>query len=160
MTDSNGNGKPPDENSTTGGVRIGTLKKEWAKPFLDGLREHANVAEACRLAEISQSLVYHDRQEDEEFATAWQDALDIGISKLEIEARRRALYGVRNDEEIKYSDTLTIFLLKAHRPDVYRENISMDMRHTGNVELRVAGLTPEQSNDMLADDLRRLGLAQ
>lgn len=157
MSGSNGNGKPSDENNPLEGFRIGTLKKEWAKPFLDGLREHANVAEACRLAEITQSLVYHDRKEDEEFATAWNDALDVGIAKLEIACRKRALHGVRNDEEIKYSDTLAIFLLKAHRPEVYRERSDVNVKLDGVMEYRAAGQSPEQGLNELDGELEALG---
>lgn len=153
---SNSNGKNGDETTTAGGGRPGTLKKEWAKPFLDGLAEHANVAHACRLAEISQSLVYHDRKVDEEFTTAWKEALDEGISKLEIEARRRALHGVPEDEGLKYSDTLTIFLLKAHRPEVYRDNINMNVTHKGGVELRFAGMTRKEAKTEIVDRLQGL----
>ena len=59
---------------------------------------------------------------------------------LEAEARRRAAIGV--DEPVfykgevvghirKYSDTLLMFLLKAHWPEKFRENVSIDQRVSG-----------------------------
>ena len=52
-----------------------------------------------------------------------------------MEARRRALTGVEEpvyykgeavDRTAKYSDTLLIFLLKAHRPEKFRDNVSAE----------------------------------
>lgn len=67
---------------------------------------------------------------------------------LEQEARRRAVDGVedfRLDRDggehtfRRYSDTLLIFLLKAKRPDVYRERYEHE--HRGQVALRLDRLT-------------------
>lgn len=66
----------------------------------------------------------------------------MGVVSLEAEARRRAMDGV--DEPVyhkgevvghvrKYSDTLLIFLLKAHRPHKYRDNYKIE--HGGQVEV-------------------------
>src|SRR5206468_803097 len=67
---------------------------------------------------------YDLRCADEQFADAWEDALEAGTQVLEDEARRRAL---------DRSDTLLIFLLKARRPHVYRDNVRVAsvgvMRH-------------------------------
>lgn len=79
---------------------------------------------------------YEWRNEIPEFKEAWDKALDIGITALEDEAHRRGFEGV--DEGVyhqgvlmgtqkKYSDTLAIFLLKAHRPEKYRERTQMDV---------------------------------
>jgi len=66
------------------------------------------------------------------FAAAWDEALEIATGSLELEARRRAQKGVLEPVYYKgkkvgavrkYSDTLLIFLLKAHRPDKYRDNV-------------------------------------
>lgn len=65
-------------------------------------------------------MAYHSRVRSEEFALQWEEALQDAIDVLESEARRRAL---------GQSDTLLIFLLKSHRPEVYRENYHVT--HTG-----------------------------
>lgn len=169
MSDDNGNGKPSDEKpemTPIGGATGGTLKKEWAKPFLETLEETANVSEAARIAGVNHRTPYKNRKKDKAFAEAWEQALERGIATLEVEARRRALHGVERSfrdkdgnvtsTETKYSDSLTMFLLKAHRPKVYRDNITMEMRHSGNVEVRFAGMTVSEKKSEIADRLRGL----
>jgi hypothetical protein len=73
---------------------------------------------------------YRLRKTDAEFAELWDEALEEGIQQLEEEARRRAVEGVTvpimyRGEQVasvqEFSDTLLIFLLKAKRPEVYRD---------------------------------------
>lgn len=86
--------------------------------------------------------MYELRSADEEFSAAWDQAVEDGVQYLEDEARRRATEGVKRvkrtywkgelideHEETMYSDTLLIFLLKAKRPEVYRERQSVE--HSG-----------------------------
>jgi hypothetical protein len=47
----------------------------------------------------------------------WDDALEISVEVLEVEARRRAL-----DRADHHSAALLQFLLKAHKPAKYRDN--------------------------------------
>jgi AcrR family transcriptional regulator len=108
--------------------------KKWDKRqtvFLKWLAKTGNVAASCRKAKINRSLAYEWRNGDEVFAAAWDEALEIATELLEEEARRRAQDGVlepvfylgkRAGAVRRYSDTLLIFLLKAHRPDKYRDN--------------------------------------
>jgi hypothetical protein len=95
--------------SSTGGVgrRVGaaamsdeqnlTPKKRlrWEKGFLVALRDTGNVRAACDAAKVSRTVVYAHRDEDEDFAQAWQDALEESADLLEQEARRRAYEGVQ-----------------------------------------------------------------
>ena len=100
--------------------------------FLIALTESANVSSASKLINVSREYMYRVRKLEKnlEFAEAWDDALQVGVDTLEEEARRRAYLGV--DEPVyyqgkqcgsikRYSDTLLIFLLKAHRPDKYKD---------------------------------------
>lgn len=84
----------------------------WQATFLESLSETGNVSEACRLAEIPRHQAYRERKRSETFAAAWQEALEIAVDHLEDEARARA---------VQRSDTLLMFLLKAHRPEKYRD---------------------------------------
>lgn len=86
--------------------------KKWRGPFLDALSQHGNVSRAIRAARVGRATVYRDRDADGEFKAAWEHARDLGLDSLEDVANARA----RRD-----SDTLLIFLLKAHRPEKYRE---------------------------------------
>lgn len=122
-----------------------TLKKRprWAKAFLDQLSETGNVRLACETVGIERSTAYRLKERDPSFAVEWEEAQEQAADLLEQEARRRAYEGnlepvfgrVARDtdgqigEIRKYSDTLLIFLLKAARPDKYRER--RDVRHSG-----------------------------
>ncbi|NBB81653.1 MAG: terminase [Verrucomicrobia bacterium] len=87
-----------------------TPKKREA--FLSCLENGDSVQNAANVAGVARGTVYRWRKEDEEFAAAWDMALDSGIDRLEDEAYKRALSG---------SDTLLIFLLKSKRPSIYSE---------------------------------------
>jgi len=75
------------------------------------------VSTACRLAGVSRATAYRARQRSPKFAQEWHDAWESGTDLLEDTAFERALAG---------SDTLLIFLLKARRPEVFRENVRME----------------------------------
>lgn len=108
-------------------VTDGTPKKEedpapdpaWYLKFLKALATSPNVAGACRKAGIARMTAYRHRHDDLAFAEAWQNALDDAVDGLEGTVWTRA----------KKSDTLAIFLLKAHRPDKYRDTFRTE--HTG-----------------------------
>lgn len=86
--------------------------------FVEQLVKGETITAAAKAAGICRRTAYSWREWDKEFAEAWDDALEIGTEKLEAEATRRALEG---------SDTLLIFLLKARRPNVYRDRISAEL---------------------------------
>jgi hypothetical protein len=135
---------------------IRTLKKR--ETFITALRSHGNVSEACAAALIGRTAAYAWRADEPAFAAEWDEALDEAADTMEREAWRRAVEGV--DEPVfgsmgqglgsgevgrirKYSDTLLIFMLKAARPEKFRERT--ETRHTG--------LTPQQAADLSTDDL-------
>lgn len=101
-----------------------TLKKRAL--FLKALGDLPNVARACRKAGIDRTTAYRWRDEDADFAAAWSAAIDAGIERLEEAAHERAL---------NTSDVLMIFLLKAHRPDKYRENVHT--QHSGGLTIEI-----------------------
>ncbi|WP_051244128.1 hypothetical protein [Thalassobaculum salexigens] len=98
--------------------------------FLKKLAETGNVSAAARAAKASRSRAYQLKTEDAGFAEEWSEALEMATDALDAEARRRAMDGVDTPRfhqgQIagtvkKYSDSLLMFLLRAHRPDLYRE---------------------------------------
>lgn len=113
--------------------------------FLDTFEWCGMVTMACKLTGICRTTVYEERQRNEEFATAWADVEERTTERMEREAYRRAVEGVDSPVlykgefvktedgsqlvEREYSDTLLTFLLKARKPNVYRDNVSV--RHTG-----------------------------
>lgn len=104
--------------------------------FLESLSDKPIVSVACERATVSRSRAYDERKADPAFKAAWDEALESSLEALEDEARRRAL---------SISDTLLIFLLKAHAPDKYRDKLDLhikrdDLKSMSDEELeRLAG---------------------
>ncbi|MDL2267193.1 hypothetical protein LJC46_04300 [Desulfovibrio sp. OttesenSCG-928-G15] len=133
-------------------TRKSTPKKERDRyaDFIAALMEYGNVSQAARHAGLDRSGVYAKRREDESFAAVWDDALAIGVEALEDEAKRRAYEGwlepiwhkgEQCGEVRKFSDTLLIVLLKAHKPEKYAERKQVSgpdggpVQYEGNVSL-------------------------
>ncbi len=119
---------------------IKTHLSAWKPAFLAALAIDPNVTAAARDAGISRQAAYAAREGDREFADAWEDAIDQAVDSMESEARRRAMQGTEKPvfyqgEECgrvrEYSDQLIMFLLRAHRPEKYRENVKLD--HSGSI---------------------------
>lgn len=99
--------------------------------FLDNLSMNGNITLAARAAGWKYpTIAERHREDDEQFAEAWLDALTQATDAMEYEARRRAMEGW--DEPVfylgeqvgtvrKYSDKLLEMMLKAHRPSRFRE---------------------------------------
>ena len=107
-----------------------TRKKE--ELFLSVLSECGNVQAAAKKAKLVRRSLYRKRDKNKAFAAAWDEAAALGAEALEDEARRRSYEGW--EEPVwhhgrqcgtirKFSDTLLIVLLKAHKPEKYKENV-------------------------------------
>ena len=115
-----------------------TLKRRAV--FLAALAETASVTRACEAAKFPRQCAYDWRRDDADFAAAWDEAVERGTDALEDEAVRRAKDGVakpvyyhgnRVDTVRDPSDPLLMFLLKARRPEVYRDQVQI----TGKLSL-------------------------
>ena len=116
-------------------------KAGWKQVFLGALAKIPNVTFACRTAHVSSPTVYKHRELDQVFREGWERSLIAGIERLEQASYERATDGVprgvwmkdqkgkiKKVETIRdYSDTLAIFLLKAHKPDKYRETFKTEL---------------------------------
>jgi hypothetical protein len=85
------------------------------------LAKSPNVTLACQAAGWSRPYSYQLRQEDPEFKEAWDAAIEAGVDRIEAKAFERAEEGE--------SDTLTIFILKNRRREVYQETVRNE--HSG-----------------------------
>ncbi len=106
------------------------LTKRKLDRFLIVLSQKANVTEACEAIGVSNQALYEYKKEHPTFASKWVSTVDQALDKLEQEAWRRACDGVdkpvhykgeRVDTIREYSDALLMFLLRGHRPNIYRE---------------------------------------
>jgi len=86
--------------------------RQWRRIFLVTLRATGNVMLSCQSAHISKVVAYRLKNNNQLFRKQWEEAEDDAIETLEAIARKRAA---------ESSDVLLIFLLKAHRPEKYRE---------------------------------------
>ncbi len=107
-------------------------KKRRIELFLAELRKGRSIASSAAAAGIARRTVYNWREADEEFARQWDEAIEEGIDRLEDVAMQRAVAG---------SDTLAIFLLKANRPDKYRDTqrLSFDSQSQLKVTFKITG---------------------
>ena len=111
--------KPTPEKKGRGRKPVDT---SWHERFLQILGQSCNVAMACKIAGVDRSVAYDHKRTLPEFAAKWGDAIETAVEMLEAEAWTRAK---------KKSDLLMIFLLKAHKPDKYRERAEIDVTSGG-----------------------------
>ncbi len=128
---------------------------DWAPKFLAELSERGNIRDSCRASGISRQGFYNRRNADEAFAAQVALAIEEAADALEREAWRRAVEGCERPVYYlgercggirEYSDTLMSLLLKAHKPDRFRER--SEVKHSGEVKQKhtydLSKLTDEQ----------------
>ncbi len=103
----------------------------YKRAFLAAFRETGNVRLAREVAKVGRSSHYRWLEKDPEYREAFDVAKEDAADVLEAEAHRRAVdgweepvgwyKGVAGGTVRRYSDVLLIFLLKALRPERYRE---------------------------------------
>lgn len=116
--------------------------------FIAALRSTGTVRAACEAAGITRRAAYVARARNPRFSAEWDSAIEEACDELEAIARQRAK---------ETSDTLLIFLLKAHRPEKYRETNRVE--HSGvngnpiqieafNYRAAIAALAPAEAGSM------------
>ena len=120
-------------------------RPDWRPPFLDAIRVSGNVRLATNAAGIDRSTPYRRAGRDPKFAEAWAAAEQDAVDTLEAEARRRALHG---------SDGLLMFLLRAHRPERYRDSIDIRLDVRREAE-RIAAKLGMSADEVLEIAQRR-----
>lgn len=124
----------------------------WEGDFLYGLMNSGVVRAALEHAHISHATVQSARRRDPRFVEACNEAMDLAIDLAEAALQLRAVKGQQRTEVVEeympdgkgqggqilksrrtkniteYSDTLLMFLLKARRPNVYRDAVDVNHR--------------------------------
>jgi hypothetical protein len=125
-----------------GGKRVRKLRasyRSWTKAkekaFLEALSASCNVKLAAKKAGVSTSGAYVRRTNNASFRTAWDAALSVGYSQLEMVLLERALHGVEKTVIARdgtttvmreYSDRVALALLRMHRETVAIVNEGVD----------------------------------
>jgi hypothetical protein len=114
---------------------------EKRQQFLAALSEFPNVSAAAESVSLSRVILYTHRSNDTEFAAEWDAAIDEGIEKVEATALKRGL---------ATSDTLLIFMLKAYRPEKYRENVRHELTgaNGGAIQVDINDLRNMSDDDL------------
>jgi hypothetical protein len=86
----------------------------WRPRFLELLACNANVTASAKAVGVSRYHAYLSRDKDASFYEAWEAAVAEAVDGLEGALWERA----KTDQR---SDNVGMFLLRAHRPDIYRE---------------------------------------
>jgi len=118
---------------------MSNLDPEQIYTFLESLRKYPNATKAAKKAGINRTYVYEKCKNDPFFKEQMDQAIDIGMNTLEEECLRRASEGYEEPifhkgEEVgsktKYSDTLAIVLLKANKPEKYKDRYEANIKTT------------------------------
>ncbi len=131
-------------------------RKTAQRAALSAYAQTGNLRLALEAAKVGRRTHYDWLRDDPEYAAAFERAREEAADRLEEEAVRRAIQGVRRKrftargdpvidpetkqqyEELVYSDTLLIFLLKGLRPEKFRESVTV-VQTTGVQVHQVAG---------------------
>jgi hypothetical protein len=146
------------------------ISLDQIEQFLDLLVKTVNVSFAAKTVGISRAGVYKKRKQDPDFARLWDEAIEEGLDLLELEAQRRAFSGVEEPVYYKgkvvghvkkYSDSLTQFLLRAHRPHKFGQGLTrkteFTLTTTGDVRAQIkADITDYNQLRIAASEVRQI----
>ena len=120
----------PNGEMTSNGACLPGFTEELRARFFAQLAATCNVTTSARSVGVSRQYVHQLRREDKGFAKRWANSIEEATDALEAAARTRAIDGHKRPvyqggklvgHEIVYSDRMTEILLKAHRPEKFRE---------------------------------------
>lgn len=143
----------------TSAMQYGTKKtKELCAVFLTWLAKGYVPAVAAQKINVARATVFRWKQEDKEFAEAWEEAVEEGTDLLEQEILRRARDGV--DRPVfqqgmmvglvrEYSDNLAAMMLQGRRRAVYGKNATEDIP---TLTIRIQGGLPVEEGDLPVEE--------
>lgn len=104
---------------------------EWTVGFLAALRRTPNVLRAAKAAGISRAMAYKEREADPVFRKEWDEAIADAIENIEAVALDLA-----KNRDPKHNN-LRMFVLRAHKRDVYGEKTDLTVRGSRAEPLQV-----------------------
>ncbi len=131
-------------------------QKRWPPRFLAALEQCGCVTTACKVVNKGRRTAYDLRDKDPEFAAAWDEIVDRELDQLEASAMKRAQRGwlepVFHEGKVaglkrRFSDTLTIFMLRQRRPDRWARAEKLKLDHGGDVTFQIVTGVPEPDSE-------------
>jgi len=121
-------------------------KPHVQRAFIEALADTGSVAAACQIVRRSTVGAYLLRRQPgaEEFAAAWEAALDLGVKRIEDTAMDRALngvevpvysYGKLVGMRRVHNDRLLMFMLRNRAPARFAEGRAKGMNAIGKMEV-------------------------
>jgi len=116
------------------------------RAFIEALADTGSVASACKAVNMSTVGAYYLRRQPgaEEFRTAWNKALDLGVQRIEDVAMDRALNGVEEPlysygaligTRTRYNDRLLMFMLRNRAPHRFADGGSKGMNAVDTMQV-------------------------
>ena len=137
------------------------------RAFLSAYAHCGNISQAAEMSGVGRASHYEWLKKDDNYAKAFEDALEQFVDILEAEADRRAILGV--DEPVfqggqqvgvrrKYSDTLLMFRLNGLAPEKYkyRSHVKQETTVTTTATVGIQDLSHQQQYELLTDMAARL----
>lgn len=129
---------------------------EKRKELIAAIRQTGTVIAACAVVGISSAMVYRWRRADPDFAREMAEAQEDAAERLVDEAWKRAVEGYKvpvthkgeiTDWYTAYSDRLLEVLLKARRPQEFRDRyeVAGTVTHTHSLDPTTAALLAANS---------------
>ena len=130
------------------------LSKKKQRAFLTALILNGGLAEpaARDVGYTSTAFLRKVRRDDDDFAEAWEEAIEAAGDLIEAEVYRRAIHGTMEPVYFKgtitgyirkYSDRLAELLLKRHRPEYRDRGVGGEM----NINVGVAVMPSRAVSD-------------
>lgn len=127
-----------------GEIDLSDFRQIKKRAFLQAFGISGTKYHACQSAKVSRETIDIWLKEDPEFRTAFKNALDDSMDMIEHSFKVRTVLGVKKTiyykgqpigEEVHHSDVAGIVLLKAYRPERYRERYELTGAGGGPIEV-------------------------
>ena len=116
----------------------------WVGAFLLALSEGLTARESAARAGVAYSSAYAERDHNPALKAAWEEAMRMGIERLE---------GVAVDRAIEKSDLLMMFMLKAKDPIKYNEKAQATKGNS--ISISIEHHYPERSTEAVTIEVNR-----